>query len=73
MRLPAPSFYTNRLLKLRNELLVNPQQLEQSLLSIVGVKEVALAPDEQVAYLKVDKKTLDENALLSFTPHPTTI
>ena len=72
LRLPTPSFYTNRLLKLRDELLMNPQQLEQNLLSTAGVKEVALAPDEQVAYLKVDKSTLDENALLTFTPHSTT-
>lgn len=72
LRLPAPSFYTSRLLKLRDELLMNPQQLEQNLLSIAGVKEVALAPDEQVAYLKVDKSSLDENALLAFTPHSAT-
>lgn len=72
LRLPAPSFYTSRLLKLRGELLMNPQQLEQNLLSIAGVKEVALAPDEQVAYLKVDKSSLDENTLLAFTPHSAT-
>lgn len=66
LRLPVPSFYTSRLLKIdKDELLMNPQQLEQNLLSIAGVKEVALAPDEQVAYLKVDKSSLDENALLA--------
>ena len=66
LRLPAPSFYTSRLLKLRDELLINPQQLEHELLSVAGVKEVALAPDEQVAYLKVDKNALDKETLKPF-------
>jgi MFS family permease len=66
LRLPTPSFYTSRLLRLREHVLLNPSQLEADLLAVAGVKEVALAPDEQVAYLKVDKAQLDESALQQF-------
>jgi predicted MFS family arabinose efflux permease len=68
LRLPAPSFFSSRLLKLRADLLINPTKLETDLLAINGIKEVALALDEQVAYLKVDKNTLDETALIAFMP-----
>jgi MFS family permease len=39
------------------------EQLTRQLAGIVGVAEVVVAPDEGVAYLKVDKKVFDESAL----------
>jgi len=39
------------------------EALRQRLLAIHGVAEVEIFPDEQVAYCKVDNKTLDDDAL----------
>ena len=40
---------------------------EAQLLTVDGVAEAAISSDEGVAYLKVDKRILDEQKLLSFT------
>ena len=41
--------------------------LQAQLLAINGVTEVLVVPDEQAAYIKVDRKLLDNSALNSFS------
>lgn len=67
-QLPQPTFYTSRLLKLDPKRLLSPQALQRELMQITGVKEVAVVAEEGVAYLKVDKATLDETGLSAFAP-----
>ena len=67
-QLPQPTFYTSRLLKLDPKRLLSPQALQRELMQITGVKEVAVVVEEGVAYLKVDKATLDETGLSAFAP-----
>lgn len=66
MSLPTPKFYKSRLLKLNNSMLLDSKTTSTALSEIRGVKEVAIAPKEGVAYLKVDNKELDESELLAF-------
>jgi len=66
LSLPAPKFYKSRLLKLNHAMLTNGQATSEALNRVAGVKEVAIAVDEGVAYLKVDNKELNESDLLAF-------
>lgn len=67
LQLPQPTFYTSKILKLDPLLFSDPQRLYDELLAVPGVKEVAIAADECIAYLKLDKATLDESALDAFS------
>ena len=53
--LPKPVFYKAKVVHLRDEYLVNPSQTASTLMQIQGIKEVAIAPEEGAAYLKVEK------------------
>lgn len=64
--LPTPKFYKSRLISLRSEYLDSPGDTRQKLLAIPGIKEVAIATEEGLAYLKVDLKQLEETQLDSF-------
>ena len=64
--LPAPKFYKSRLLKLNQNRLGDTQETTNLLGQVPGVMEVAIAIDEGVAYLKVDKAVLSEEKLLKF-------
>lgn len=66
LSLPAPKFYKSRLLKLNHAMLTNGQATSEALNRVAGVKEVAIAVDEGIAYLKVDNKELNESDLLAF-------
>ncbi|MEN9424616.1 MAG: hypothetical protein RL122_1999 [Pseudomonadota bacterium] len=68
LQLPQPTFYTSRILKLDPLLFSDPQRLHDELMSVNGVQEVAIAATECIAYLKIDKTTLDEAALDAFSP-----
>ncbi|SEA62870.1 Predicted arabinose efflux permease, MFS family [Thiothrix caldifontis] len=68
LQLPQPTFYTSKLLRLDPLLFSDPQRLHAELLAVSGVKEVALAVDECIAYLKVEKAILDQTALDAFSP-----
>ncbi|WGZ93060.1 MAG: MFS transporter [Candidatus Thiothrix putei] len=68
LQLPQPTFYTSKLLRLDPLLFSDPQRLHAELLAVSGVKEVALAADECIAYLKVEKAILDQTALDAFSP-----
>lgn len=67
LQLPQPSFYSSRILKLVPLKLSDKDHLQKELLAIPGVKEVAVAVEESVAYLKVDRSKLDEDALRAFS------
>lgn len=62
LRLPAPTFYTSRVIRLQGENL-DWQKVYSSLSEVNGVYEVAIVAEEQVAYLKVNKAELNEDAL----------
>lgn len=64
--LPTPQFYTSRIIKL-NTGLTDWQTIHQQLSAIPGVREVSIVAKEQLAYLKVDKAELDDNALRAFS------
>lgn len=65
-QLPKPRFHSSRVLRLK-QAPADWQTLQQELLAIAGVHEVALVPQEQVAYLKVDRHQLDHEALRAFS------
>ncbi|PWQ94188.1 MFS transporter [Leucothrix arctica] len=64
--LPKPHFYKSQLVKLSPLMLQDSQATTIALYEIKGIKEVAIAIEEGIAYLKVDKKELDETALVAF-------
>ncbi len=64
--LPRPQFYSSRIIKLKQSN-TDWQDLQQQLLAIHGIYEASIATQEGVAYLKVDKKQLDEHALRAFS------
>lgn len=67
LTLPKPNFYSPRILELAEQSLKNSDALEVSISHVTGVKEVSIDTSEGVAYLKVDKKELDEEALQAFS------
>lgn len=67
LQLPQPTFYVSKVLKLDPLLFSDPERLQCELLAVTGVKEASISVDEGVAYLKIDKKTLDESALRAFS------
>lgn len=68
LQLPQPTFYASKILKLDPLLFSDPQRLHTELLAVAGVKEVALAAEECIAYLKIDKTALDQAGLDAFSP-----
>ena len=64
--LPTPKFYKSRLLKLNPLMLEDGQATTLALNQVTGVKEVAIAIEEGVAYLKVDNTELNEENLIRF-------
>jgi predicted MFS family arabinose efflux permease len=64
--LPTPLFYKSKVIKLNPEKLSDSQTTIIALYEVSGVKEVAIALEEGVAYLKIDKKELDEEMLVAF-------
>jgi predicted MFS family arabinose efflux permease len=66
LSLPKPDFFKSQILKLKKELLIDTDATTQQLLAIKGVKQAAISLDEGVAYIKIDKLTLDESELDDF-------
>jgi predicted MFS family arabinose efflux permease len=65
--LPKPDFYKSQIIKLKDILLDDANNTEQQLLSIKGIKQVAISQEEGVAYIKVDKLVLNDSDLDEFT------
>ncbi|HLQ85225.1 MAG TPA: MFS transporter [Salinisphaeraceae bacterium] len=66
--MPAPRYLASRLVRIppiRDR--AQRKHLSERLLAIAGVVEAVIVADEGVAYLKVDKRKLDETALAAFT------
>ncbi len=64
--LPQPTFYASRILKLDADQTDWPK-LHAQLSAVRGVREVAIVAQERLAYLKVDKAELDDDALRAFS------
>jgi len=59
----APRHWANMLLSLDQIDLQNLDAFEKNILDIAGIEDVTLHPEEAVAYLKVDKRQLNADAL----------
>ncbi|PID46532.1 MAG: MFS transporter [Proteobacteria bacterium] len=66
LTLPTPKFYKSLLLKLNSTVLADSHATSAELYKVPGIKEVAISPEEGVAYLKVDHSELNESDLLAF-------
>ncbi len=64
--LPKPDYFKSELIKLKDDLLKDIEQTRQQLLAVNGIKQVAISAEEGVAYLKVDKPSLDEKRMQEF-------
>jgi MFS family permease len=64
--LPTPQFHKAKTIRLKPEWLSKPDEAIQQLMQIAGVKEVSIAIDEGMAYLKVKAQELDEDRLLNY-------
>lgn len=65
--LPVPQFYKTKVIRLHARFTETPETTSTALLLIPGVKEVSIALEEGVAYLKVDNKELDTIALEAYS------
>lgn len=63
IKMKEPPYVSSKILPISNVEASQMDQLKAQLLAVPGVKAVALTLEEEVAYLKVDKKQLDEAAL----------
>jgi predicted MFS family arabinose efflux permease len=61
----APRHWANLLLSLDRLELQNIEEFEKKMLTIAGIEDVTLHPEDAVAYLKVDKRQLNTEALQS--------
>lgn len=64
--LPKPDFFKTELLKLSDQALRDIEDTTRKLLAINGVKQAAISLEEGVAYLKIDKLTIDNTHLDTF-------
>lgn len=65
----APRHWANLLLSLDPIDLHKLDDFEKNMLEVAGVEEVTLHPEEAVAYLKIDKRQLDTEALQTLIVH----
>ncbi|WP_298135976.1 MFS transporter [Acidiferrobacter sp.] len=61
-----PQYLSSYVLPIKASDAQEANALKAALTSIRGVADVAIAPDEGVAYLKIDRATIDEMALRAF-------
>lgn len=66
LSLPRPDYFKNKLIKLNEKLLSDPDKTTQLLLSTTGIKQASIAVDEGVAYIKIDKTEFDETDITQF-------
>ena len=64
--LRSPRYFTSRIIRVGIVSDAEAMELNARLLAIAGVEEAIVIVDDEVAYLKVDKKKLDEAALEKF-------
>ncbi len=61
--LPKPDYFKSKLVKLSDEFLLDVEATTNQLLNIAGIKQAAIAADEGVAYIKIDKLEFDQSRL----------
>lgn len=66
LSLRNPHYFSSRMIRVGAVSAARAAELNARLLLIAGVKEAIVIVDDEVAYLKVDKNTLDEAALGRF-------
>ncbi|MBI3560360.1 MAG: MFS transporter [Gammaproteobacteria bacterium] len=66
-----PPYLSSQLLQVGVHSQEEAHQLAQQLLSVPGVAEALVIPEDGVAYLKVDNKALDKKALYAYSLAPT--
>ncbi len=64
--LRSPRYFSSRMIRVGAVSEAEAVEFNTRLLAIAGVEEAIVIVDDEVAYLKVDKNTLDEAALNSF-------
>ncbi|PCH63575.1 MAG: MFS transporter [Gammaproteobacteria bacterium] len=64
--LRSPRYFSSRMIRVGVLSDRAAAELNERLLAVTGVKEAVVIVDDEVAYLKVDKDTLDEAALAMF-------
>ncbi len=64
--LPKPDYFKSKLVKLNDEFLLDVEATTKQLLNITGIKQAAIAADEGVAYIKIDKLEFDQTHLDSY-------
>jgi len=65
-KMQTPKYLSSKLLSLDKISDNDVRRMTTELASVKGVAEVMIAPEEGVAYLKVDRRQLDESALQTF-------
>ncbi|CAK0771323.1 Inner membrane transport protein YajR [Gammaproteobacteria bacterium] len=65
--LPAPRYLTNHLLRVGPLDTAGASDLSQRLLALPGVVQAHVVREDEVAYLKLEAKTVDWNALAAFS------
>lgn len=71
MRMKEPQYLTSYVLRLKTQVSETTQSLQAALARIPGVADVAIATDEGVAYLKIDRAIINEDDLRAFAdPDP---
>jgi MFS family permease len=66
LSMKSPGYLSSRLLKVGRMGAAEAERLAARLKQVAGVIEVVIVGDEGVAYIKVDRRALDEGALESF-------
>ena len=61
--LPKPDYFKSKLVKLNDEFLVDVEATTKQLLNIAGIKQAAIATNEGVAYIKIDKLEFEQSDL----------
>ncbi len=65
-----PRYVSNQMINVGKVDELGAQQLVDRLLAVRGVVEAVVIPEDGVAYLKVDRKTVDQEALQQFSAMP---
>ena len=66
LRMAEPQYLSSYVLPIKASDAQEASVLQATLAAIRGVADVAVAADEGVAYLKIDRATIDETALRAF-------
>ncbi|MHB8416211.1 MAG: MFS transporter, partial [Acidiferrobacteraceae bacterium] len=66
-RMKEPRYFASYVLRLAKLTPKDSDALRAAVARIPGVMDIAMAPDEGVAYLRIDRATVDEEQLRAFS------